>query len=134
MSGIIKEYQSFEIDFPICKDDVLLGARYRLLDAVQQSLRMHFVKAFKGKKRKETLLNNISIAADMLKWKGDYRENALQMIEASKKMYSTLPEGILQNINNIEDLYFGEYSDNVYTLLKNWFYEERELLRKEIIG
>ena len=134
MSGIIKEYQSFEIDFPICKDDVLLGARYRLLDAVQQSLRMHFVKAFKGSKRKERLLNNVSIVANALKWQGDYKEKTLQMIEEIKKVYLALPKEILQNINQVEDLYFGEYPDNVYDLLKNWFYAERELLRKEIFG
>ncbi len=53
---MIKEFQTFEIDYPLVQDDTPTGQRCRVLKAVQISLMMHCLKAFKGAKRKQKLL------------------------------------------------------------------------------
>lgn len=134
MGKMIKECQSFEMDFPFCEDDIVYGQRCQLLKAVQLSLYMYSVKAFKGEKRKEKLLQCIFSVQQMIGGEEDYQEKTLQKIEEDKERYTSLPQSILQKISNIEDLYFGEYPEEIYCQLKQWFYEEREFLRAVITG
>ncbi|MBE5744951.1 MAG: hypothetical protein E7355_02320 [Clostridiales bacterium] len=131
--GKMEEYQSLEIDFPYTKGDIY-GERISLLEAVQLSLRMYHVKAFKGKKRKETLLRCMFTVNKALDEEENYQEKTLQMIEKAKRTYLLLPYDILRKIDDMEDIYFGEYGKEIYAQLKRWFFTERERLRAAMIG
>jgi len=129
----IKEFESLTIDFPLRIDDTPFGKRCELLSAVQQSLMMYFVKAYKGKRREEKLLNGMFLLNKMFQGEEDFQEKILEIRDKEIKSYTALPQEILRGVSDIEDVFFGEYSKETYALLKGWFFEEREKLRVQII-
>ncbi len=130
MKNLIKEFQTFEIDFPLVQGDTDIGHRCALLKAVQKGLMMHNIKAFKGKDRRAQLSFNLMAVARC----GDVYTELLEAkinasLEETIKQYDFLPNEILSKVENKEDLFFGEYSTEIYEMLKEYFYAEKRALK-----
>lgn len=129
MGSKIKEYQSFDIDFSFPFEDEEMKGRYELLQALELSLKMRHVKAFKGEKRREKLFDALKILRGLvLPETTDVEETFSRFLEEQRRLYLTLPKEMLSTIKDIDGIVFGEYSDETYALLKGYFYAEKRAL------
>ncbi|MBQ7923897.1 MAG: hypothetical protein IJ329_01170 [Clostridia bacterium] len=119
----------FEGDLPEIHYDEELEKRCAALYGLRLSLKMFFVKTFKGKQRFKKFEDTIYILtkAKLIKARNG-RKKALEIIEDYKQMFSFLPQTLLNKVDSLDDLFFGEYSKEAYEALKSFFIAEREEL------